>query len=81
MKTLADSGDRKYIELLKSLIIQGMTQMLEDKCFLRIRQKDQNAVSNILTDCEREYSSILKDKTGREYNCKLEIDTEYLDCV
>lgn len=54
--------------------------MLEDKCFIRVRQNDKNAVQGILRDCEREYSTILKDKTGREYNCELEVDDEILEC-
>ena len=78
-KSFSNPGNRQYIELLKKLIIQGMTQMLEDECVIRVKESDKSAVSSILEDCENEYTTILKNSTQRDYHCKLSLDDEALD--
>lgn len=56
-----------------------MTQMIEDECFVRVRKEDKDAVSGILSKCEKEYHEIMKKETGREYNCRLTLDTNFLE--
>jgi len=70
----ADPKNKQYQELLKKLIIQGMTQMLEAIIILRIRKQDIEFVKSILNSCESEYAHIMKDATGRVYSTSLKID-------
>lgn len=79
LKEFAKSSNSKYINLLKDLIVQGMTQMIEEECFVRVRKEDKDAVSGILSKCEKEYTDIMKKETGRDYKCQLKIDTNFLE--
>jgi vacuolar-type H+-ATPase subunit E/Vma4 len=65
--------------LIKDLIIQGMTQMIENECIVRVRKEDYDAISAILSKCEKEYHEIMKKETGRDYNCKLSLDSKFLE--
>ncbi len=71
---LADPKNKQYQELLKKLIVQGMTQMLEPTIILKLRKQDVDFVKSILNSCETEYSKIMKDATGRTYITSLKID-------
>lgn len=76
----ASSKNETYKNLLKSLIVQGMTQMLENECIIRIRKQDESIVNQIIPICEEEYSKIMKDTTGREFKTSLNIDhNNYLE--
>jgi vacuolar-type H+-ATPase subunit E/Vma4 len=79
IKDFAKPGNKDYIKLVQKLIVQGMAQMLEPACVVRVRQEDKNAVVGILKDCEQEFSSILKNATNREYNCSLSVDDKTLE--
>jgi vacuolar-type H+-ATPase subunit E/Vma4 len=72
-------GNKDYINLVQKLIVQGMAQMLEPACVLRVREEDKSAVAGILKDCEQEFETILKNATNREYQCSLSIDDQTLD--
>lgn len=80
LSTFANPKNNDYKELLKKLIIQGMTQMLEPECVIRVRKQDENLVGGILEECEKEFTKIMKDATERNYECSLSVDSEYLDC-
>ena len=81
LKDFAKPGNKEYINLLQNLIVQGMAQMLESECVVRVRQEDKNAVTGILKNCEQEYSSILKNATNRDYQCSLTVDSHDLESI
>ena len=74
----ADTKNKQYQELLKKLIIQGMTQMLEPIVVLRVRKEDESYIKDVLKTCEQEFSKVMKEATGRDYSTKLSIDKEHL---
>jgi hypothetical protein len=53
--------------------------MIENECIVRVRKEDYDAVSAILSKCEKEYNEIMKKETGRDYNCKLSLDSKFLE--
>ena len=55
-----------------------MVQMLEKEVYLSVRKQDEGIMKFIITDCENEYSKTMKDATGRDYNCSVKIDPQYL---
>jgi V-type H+-transporting ATPase subunit E len=78
-KNFAKPENGEYQKLIKELILQGMVKMLESVCFIRIRQQDVKFVKLILQECEQNFHKLMKEETGREYTCSLQIDeTEYL---
>lgn len=74
LKEFSDPNSNEYKNFMKSLIVQSMTQMLESECRVRVRAQDVKMVESLLKDCERDYSKVMKDSTGRDYTCKLSID-------
>ena len=74
IKSFAKPDNHEYIKLIKSLIVQGMIKLLESNCLVRVRANDMDKVRNILSECENEYSVYLKEESGMDYKCKLEID-------
>lgn len=75
----SDPNNKQYQQLLKKLIVQGMAQMLEQECILRVRKQDHSFVQSILGECEKEFEKVLKDATSREYHCKISIDQKELN--
>ena len=74
LKHFADPNSSEYKNFMKLLIVQSMTQMLEPECKVRVREIDVPMVESLLKDCERDYSRIMKESTGRDYSCKLTMD-------
>jgi len=60
----------KYNEILFTLIVQGLYQIMEPKATIKCRQVDQSLVQNILPKAVEEYKS----KTGKD--CVIKLDTE-----
>jgi len=60
----------KYAEILNSLIVQGLLQLLEASVLVRVREADQSIVDGILDVAAAKY----KDITGKEVILK--VDTE-----
>jgi len=60
----------KYAEILNSLIVQGLLQLLEANVLVRVREADQSIVDGILDVAAAKY----KDITGKEVTLK--VDTE-----
>lgn len=60
----------KYAEILSSLIVQGLLQLLETNVLVRVREADQKIVESILDSVAAKY----KDTTGKEVIMK--VDTE-----
>lgn len=77
LEKFSSSNNSKYKDLLKMLIIQGMTQMLEPECILRVRKEDEGITKQLISTCEKEFSNLMKEKTGREYKCELNLDTQH----
>ena len=51
-----------------------MIKMLEEKLHLLVRECDIELTESLLPECERMYSEILLEKTGRdEYACELHV--------
>lgn len=77
--SFADPSNEKYRNLVRSLILQGMVKLLEPVVYICLRKKDADFVKNFTKDLESEYSNLMREQTGDEYKCVLEIDSEYLD--
>lgn len=78
IKTFARPENDKYRELIKKLVLQGMVKLLEPICLLQVRKIDESFVKKLIHDCEGEYTKLMKDQTGEEFKCTLEIDSSYL---
>ena len=51
-----------------------MIKLIEEKLVLKVREEDVDLVTEMLPECEAEYSEIMHRATGRdEYQTKLEI--------
>lgn len=74
----AKPENEKYRELVKKLILQGLVKLLEPVCIIQVRQKDLEFVKKLIKECEAEYSKLMKEQTGEEYHCTIEIDSEFL---
>ena len=74
IKAFARPDNKDYRNLIKQLILQSMTKLLEPMCFIQVRKIDVEFVKTMLKVCEAEYAKILLEATGDEYNCTLEVD-------
>ena len=71
------SNPALYKETLKNLIIQGMIKLLEENVELLCRNKDEIAiVKELIPECEKAYSVLMKEKTERDYATKLSLITD-----
>lgn len=57
----------RYSEILFSLIVQGLYQVMEPKCLVRCRQADLELIEKLLPNAVVEYKS----KTGKDINVTL----------
>jgi vacuolar-type H+-ATPase subunit E/Vma4 len=78
--SFAKPDNGKYRDFIKQLIVQSMAKLFETKCYVRVRQIDVDFVKKILTECEKEYTELMRKETGEEYLCSLEVDSVYLEC-
>lgn len=63
-----------YRATLKNLIIQGMIKLLEENVELLCRNRgEEEMVKGMLKECQKEYSELMKEKTGRDYATKLSV--------
>nr|ABM55510.1 putative vacuolar ATP synthase subunit E [Maconellicoccus hirsutus] len=60
-----------YKEVMKKLMVQGLLQLLENNVVIRIREKDQSVVNDILSAVTEEYKRI----SGKDVNLKVDSDT------
>jgi V-type H+-transporting ATPase subunit E len=79
IKAFAKPENEKYRELLKKLILQAMVKMLEPVVLVQVRKGDVEIVKKMAKDLEHDYSKLMKDETGEEYKCTIEIDNVHLD--
>ena len=71
---------KKYSNLLKSLMVQGMIRLLEKKIFIKCREEDKDLVQGLLADAKKEYREFMKNKINKEPTIELEItDKTYLN--
>lgn len=61
----------KYAEIMSSLIVQGLLQLLEANVIIRVREVDQSTVEGILDVAAARY----KDTTGKEVILKVDTET------
>lgn len=50
-----------------------MIKLLEDNLELRVREDEVELVQGILSECEEEYTEIMKRETTRDYSCSLTV--------
>jgi V-type H+-transporting ATPase subunit E len=75
IKNFAKADNKDYRELIKKLILQGMVKLLEPVVIVQVRQGDVEFVKKLTKDLEQEYSKLMKEQTGEEYKCTIEIDS------
>jgi V-type H+-transporting ATPase subunit E len=78
IKNFAKPDNEKYRDLIQKLVLQGMVKLLEPVCLVQIRKCDEDFVKKLLKNCENDFSRLMKDQTGEEYKCTLEIDNTFL---
>jgi len=64
----ASKDGKKYQEILKNLILEGMYALNEPKVEVRGRKADYDAIKNAIEEAEKEY------KDNVDKNCKVELD-------
>ena len=74
IKKFANPENRQYQQLIKQLILQGMVKMLEPLLYIQVRKQDVGFVKNLFSECQQEFEKMMKEGTGRDYNCSLLID-------
>lgn len=79
LEDFAQPNNQAYKNLLKDLIVESMVKMIETQCYVQVRQSDLSYVSSILSDCEKEYSKVMREATGRDYSCKLVMDDAFIE--
>ena len=77
---LAKSQSADYKAFLKSIIIECMTKLLEDRLVVRVRKEDVTLAKGLVSECQKSYKEIMKNATGRDYETELQIDeNKYLE--
>ncbi|ORY67357.1 ATPase, V1/A1 complex, subunit E [Pseudomassariella vexata] len=66
----ATKDDKKYREILKGLMLEGMYALTEKEVVVRAREKDYKIVKGAIEDAEKEY----KEKTGKETKVTIDED-------
>jgi V-type H+-transporting ATPase subunit E len=80
VKKFAKPDNKKYRDIIKQLILQGMVRLLETVCYIRVRKTDLDFVRKLLPQCEDEFEKLMKKETNRDYNCSLIVDeNEFLE--
>ncbi|XP_044767026.1 V-type proton ATPase subunit E [Coccinella septempunctata] len=59
---------RKYGEILESLILQGLYQLFETNVLIRVRPQDRDLIKSIIPNVEEKY----KDGSGKEVTLKVD---------
>jgi V-type H+-transporting ATPase subunit E len=62
-----------YKKTVKQLIVQGMIRLLEADVEVKVRKSEVDLVQGMLADCEKQYASVMKTETGRDYATKLSV--------
>lgn len=71
---------KKYKELLKKLITQGLIRLLEKKVTIKCRKEDVEHINGILEETKAEYVKFMKDNVNKDVEIELEItDKLYLN--
>lgn len=50
-----------------------MIKLLEESLELKVREDEVDLVKGILSECEEEYTEIMKRETTRDYSCSLSV--------
>jgi V-type H+-transporting ATPase subunit E len=64
LESVKDS--KKYEELLKGLIVQGLIRLLEKKVVIRCLERDAALIKKILSEVTGRYKKFMKEQTGEE---------------
>lgn len=73
-KVVMDQGI--YKNLTKQLIVQGMLRLMERNVNIELKKEHIGLAKALFPDCERSFSEILVNETGREMESKLTV-SEY----
>lgn len=70
---------KKYKELLKKLILQGLIRLLEQKVIIKCRKEDVELIQSLLDDVKTDYIKFMKENVNKDVSVELEItDKLYL---
>jgi len=56
-----------------------MVKMLDKALFVRVKKEDEMFVKKFFSELEKKFKELLYNETGREYTCKLTIDSTPLE--
>ena len=60
-------------QLFKGMIVQGLLRLMEKQVRLRCRPEDNEVVESLLEECCQAYSEFVKEETGMEKTCEIEL--------
>ena len=63
----------KYMDTVKDLIFQSMIKLLEPSLKILCREEDADDLKGCLGELQTKFHDFMMEKTGREYDCPLEI--------
>lgn len=70
---------KKYSDLLKKLILQGLIRLLETKVIIKCRKEDVELINSLLDDVKEDYIKFMKDNVNKDVSIDMEItDKIYL---
>ena len=79
LKDLRSKQRDKYMKTLSNLILQSMIRMLEPEIYIMCREEDKDEDDAMVSDLQSEYSTFMNEKTGRDYETKINvIDDRFL---
>jgi len=70
--------DKKYPDLVRYLIVQGLMTITENKIILQCRKEDLNIVKGQLDAAIKLYQDFIKDNTGIVPKCSVDISNDFL---
>ena len=79
LKELRSKQRDKYMKTLSNLVLQSMIRMLEPEIYIMCREEDKDDVEAMVSDLQSQYSTFMNEKTGRDYETKINvIDDRFL---
>jgi len=77
-KLLAVSKHKKYRELLKFLLVQGLMTLMEEQVLVQCRKEDEDLVKGLLEESTKEFQEFMEKETGVAPPVAVKLSTEYL---
>ena len=73
LKKVMKEDRSRYLATVKNLILQSMIKLLEPSLQIKCREEDVSDIQGMTDDLQSQYSEFMRNETGREYECELNV--------